>query len=345
MASSYEEPIDNFLEKVIEKGILPKPTPVQRPYTVPNFVKVGRKSRAKPKPQAPPTTVDPDAPQEEQAESQVPTADGEVKRAVPRKRKPPNEKAPATEGLEPSPKPKKRKVAVPAAPIPLLDEETLRLLSEERERHLLSMIQANGGVIEVDLRLDSLFKSYIHQNFPDSNLEIDYKTLLTTLEALEAKAELERIMLKGSTFTGRKLYKLVMMLPGVNLETSERIGELREELRQEALEYKATPMELVPVGGDIWDVGKMPSTIGEVGEVEVEVMKSSPRQRDLAPIPLAIPPSEGTTKKKRKARAKKEAPTNVPQLDKDGSLEPGDEGTSSYLVTLLMRYRVRSIET
>jgi hypothetical protein len=207
------------------------------------------------------------------------------------------------------------------------------------------MIQANGGVIEVDLRLDSLFKSYIHQNFPDSNLEIDYKTLLTTLEALEAKAELERIMLKGSTFTGRKLYKLVMMLPGVNLETSERIGELREELRQEALEYKATPMELVPVGGDIWDVGKMPSTIGEVGEVEVEVMKSSPRQRDLAPIPLAIPPSEGTTKKKRKARAKKEAPTNVPQLDKDGSLEPGDEGTSSYLVTLLMRYRVRSIET
>jgi hypothetical protein len=345
MASSYEEPIENFLEKVIEKGILAKPIPVQRPYTVPNFVKVGRKSRStKPKPPAPPTEVDPDAPPEVQAAgSQAPVVDGEVKRTVPRKRKAPKEKsstttttttATATDGLLTSPKPKKRrKVAVRTAPIPLLDEQTIQLISQEREKHLLSMLQANAGVIEIDLKLDTQYNSYIRENFPnspDSPLETDYKTLIATLDALNAKGEVDRLILTASTFTGRKLYKSVLTLPGVDLETNERIGELRETLRQEALGYKPTPMELIPADGDIGETGEMSDKRGEVGELEVEIVKSAPRQRDLAPIPLAIPPSEETTKRKRKTQPKKARPKKIPippSNDKDGTLEPADEGT------------------
>ena len=326
MASNYETPIENFLEK----AIVPKPIPA--PRLPPRVIeKVPRKSRARPKPPQPtPTPADPAADPEA-----VPTAEAEVKRATPRKKRPAAElEKDETVKLPKAKKPK------PVQPPIVVDEHTIQLLTqerEEREKCVLSMLQASQGVLEIDIRFDELYKSHVEQNFPEARSTVDYKTLVNTFDVLEAREEVGRIMLSVNTLTGRKLYKSVLTLPGLDLETNSRIRELKEGLQQEAMNYKATPLEVMPlIGGE----AEGPTT----PDITVEVVKVVPTQRrDLAPIPAAVPPKV-TPKKEKKERIKKPPKPKTPKKvtppilgDDDIPPEPAEEGIPPFNNTCLIR--------
>jgi hypothetical protein len=144
-------------------------------------------------------------------------------------------------------------------------------------------------------------------------------------------------MLSVNTLTGRKLYKSVLTLPGLDLETNSRIRELKEELRQEAMNYKATPLEVMrSIGGE----AEGPTT----PDMTVEVVKVVPTQRrDLAPIPAAVPPKV-KPKKEKKEKIKKPPKPKTPKKvtppvlgDDDIPPEPAEEGIPPSNITILIR--------
>ena len=300
MATNYETPIENFLEK----ATLPKPVPP--PRAPPRVIeKLPRKSRAKTKP-PPPAAQSADGTAPPESSSITTPIVNEVKRAEPRKKRPAKELGNEAETTA-SPKQKKQKVT--QQPKIVLDEPTTQLLTQERETCFLSMIKASQGVLEIDLKFDELYKSHVEQNFPEAQPNVDYKTLVGTLDILESRGEVERIMLSVGTITGRKLYKSVLILPGLDLETNERIRELKEELQHEGLSYKPEPLE------ELMKIGTVGEGDGGDGppDMTVEVAKTVPRQRDLAPIPTAMPPK---VKSKNEKKTKKSSSTKREKIPK-----------------------------
>jgi hypothetical protein len=244
MAEHFRVPIESFLEKAT---FLSKPVPSARPQT--QLVKAPREE---PTPEPPSADVEATPASTEPAkkkkspkktskakitDSETPVnvseslpdqpetinVNGSSGEIIQKKRKKPTSDSPPSKRRKSdqprATKPKKPKVNDP------------KIL--ERENIVLSLLKQNEGVLELVPQLDELYATHVAEHFPNVVDPIDGGTILYTIDCLEERGQLVRILLSTITSTGLKLYKSVLILPEIDPHTNAKIRDLRNALQLE----------------------------------------------------------------------------------------------------------------
>ena len=168
-------------------------------------------------------------------------------------------------------------------------------------RNFISLMKMNEGIFELLPRLDLEYAAHVEKFCPGSDALVDGKLLMHVLDDLEARGEVVRIMLSTVTPIGTTQYKSVLVLPEIDAATNPKINALREELQRDADSYKFAPIEsglpqlpaAPSTGPTALEIVQNSSNPLQVPPVPLPV-PSQQRPANLAPIPVAVPPSQPT---------------------------------------------------
>jgi hypothetical protein len=253
-ADHYKVPIEIF----IEKATLPKPVPAPRTYgpqkaknatkalspeTEPSSSTSKRKQSAKPKSHQPEsskdlnsvasangTVIDDENPTEgetRKSKEVEPSTRGKrkssTKETTAAKKRRKTSQPPGVGGAEPSPSP----------PTTLQDPSAI-----ERETTILSLIKENHGVLEFIPRLDLLYAAHAEKLFPHAQHRVNSRLVTVTLDDLEERREIVRIILQAETSTKTLQYKFIYTLPEIDPITDPKVKELQDQLQKEATSYQ-----------------------------------------------------------------------------------------------------------
>jgi len=327
-ADQYKVPIELFLEK----ATLPKPAPKLRTYGPPkakDAIKVlfpeidlsslpskrKRSGKAKSDPAQPPKdpailNADADA-NSTVIDGEIPTRGETGKDKEAERPTIANQKSSAKEPTIS----KRRKKSQPAG---VSTNEPPDPAAIERETVILSLVKENQGVLELVPRLDLLYAAHAEVFFPDAQPRVDSKIITHTLETLESRRQIVRIILQAETSTKTQQFKFIYTLPEIDAVTDPRVNEIRDRLHKEALSYQPAPIsephpqvvKSVP-GRAITRIESAPSTpkvtgvaIAQRGTTTEAVPTASKNPTVFVPIPrpsvaVAVPPPRVQPPKKR----------------------------------------------
>ena len=351
----------------LEKATLPKPVPLPRthgPQKVKDIIKASapdldlpfstskRKRPAKSKSNTIESTTDQpsldstayagDTTAGEQCTTQADAGNGtEAKHSATTKRKSPANETKTT---------KRRKTSHPQG----IDQPEPPVIADrsiiERETVLLSLIKENDGVLELNPRLDLMYTTHVNKFFPQAQHHVDVRLINISLDALEERAQIMRIILHAETSTGTKQYKFIFALPEIDPVTNPRIHELRDQLHREAGSYQPAVINETPREG-VTRLEPKPATIETVQnaskvpvvpivqpEISTQTVQNTPKPPILAPIPrptaaVITPPPRVETPKKRgrpsnQSRALAATSSLAGPTDGDLDSESSDNGFS-----------------
>lgn len=168
-------------------------------------------------------------------------------------------------------------------------------------KNFISLMKMNEGIFELLPRLDLEYAAYVAKFCPESDPQVDGKLLMHVLDDLEARGEVVRIMLSTVTPIGTTQYKSVLVLPEIDAATNPKVNALREELQRDAVSYKFAPIQSgLPqppaspsTGPSALEIARNSSNPPQVTPVPLPI-PSLQRPANLAPIPVAAPPSQPT---------------------------------------------------
>ena len=129
--------------------------------------------------------------------------------------------------------------AAPTEPARGPSPVTKRLDIAQRKTVMKSLIEKNGGVLEVTPQLEELYSAQVTEFFPDIKGKLDAKGIIQILGGLEAEGGVKRMMLSAVAPTGTKLYNSVVVLPDID-SSHAKIVALQEALQTKADSFMPT---------------------------------------------------------------------------------------------------------
>jgi hypothetical protein len=129
---------------------------------------------------------------------------------------------------------KRMRLSTEATPVPTRKTVT-HFTTEEintLQTTILSLIHAKGGVLDLSLRIDLEYLTYVESHFPAAPREVDDRVLNALFDSLESQDRVKRVMISCSSAMGMQ-FKSILVLPDVDPTQNEAVAALGEQLVRE----------------------------------------------------------------------------------------------------------------